>query len=186
MRRIMRKPVYAICEQQRRRSDCTSAQSDKHLCCSLPRQYNTSSFYMHNLKPQPSFCSRAGRFVSYLDGNPEDRFSRDVAQIMPFRKVNCRCANYCSTSLPTHAHVSSLPTHAHVSNLSHVTRNPVFGVCDQVRLKPAYSATETSQSLESLDIETRGIILSKQRTTKVLIRLRSTFVVRIGLKQVFS
>ena len=25
-----------------------------------------------------------------------------------------------------------------------VTRKPVFGVCDQVRLKPAYSATQTS------------------------------------------
>ena len=28
---------YAICEQQRRRSACTSAQSDQHLCCSLLR-----------------------------------------------------------------------------------------------------------------------------------------------------
>ena len=34
---VMRKPVYAICEQQRRRSACASAQSDQHLCCSLPR-----------------------------------------------------------------------------------------------------------------------------------------------------
>ena len=33
---IMRKPVYAICEQQRRRSACASAQSDQCLCCSLP------------------------------------------------------------------------------------------------------------------------------------------------------
>ena len=29
-----------------------------------------------------SLCSWAGRFVSYLVANPEDRFSRDVAQIM--------------------------------------------------------------------------------------------------------
>ena len=28
---------YAICEQQRRRSACASAQSDQHLCCSLLR-----------------------------------------------------------------------------------------------------------------------------------------------------
>ena len=28
----MRKPVYAICEQQRRRSACASAQSDQRLC----------------------------------------------------------------------------------------------------------------------------------------------------------
>ena len=34
---IVRKPVYAICEQQRRRSACAAAQSDQHLCCSLLR-----------------------------------------------------------------------------------------------------------------------------------------------------
>ena len=34
---VMRKPVYAICEQQRRSSACASAQSDQHLYCSLPR-----------------------------------------------------------------------------------------------------------------------------------------------------
>ena len=28
---------YVICEQQRRRSACASAQSDQHLCCSLLR-----------------------------------------------------------------------------------------------------------------------------------------------------
>ena len=33
----IRKPVYAIDEQQRRRSACASTQSDQHLCCSLPR-----------------------------------------------------------------------------------------------------------------------------------------------------
>ena len=34
---VMRKPVYAICEQQRSRSACASAESDQRLCCSLPR-----------------------------------------------------------------------------------------------------------------------------------------------------
>ena len=33
----MRKPVFAICEQQRCRSACTSVQSDQHLCYSLLR-----------------------------------------------------------------------------------------------------------------------------------------------------
>ena len=41
----------------------------------------TSSFYIWNFKPLASFCSWAGRFESYLVTNPEDRFSRDVAQI---------------------------------------------------------------------------------------------------------
>ena len=36
MSHIMRKPVYAICEQQSHKSACTSVQSDQHLCCSLP------------------------------------------------------------------------------------------------------------------------------------------------------
>ena len=34
---VMRKPVYGICEQQRHRSACASAQSDQHLFCLLPR-----------------------------------------------------------------------------------------------------------------------------------------------------
>ena len=34
---VMRKPVFALCEQQRGRSACTSAQTDQRLCCSLPR-----------------------------------------------------------------------------------------------------------------------------------------------------
>ena len=46
------------------------------------------------------------------------------------------------------------------------------GVSDQVRLKLACSATEASRSLEILVTETRDITLSRQRTTKALIRLR--------------
>ena len=36
MNHVMRKLVYDIREQQRRRSACASAQSDQRLCCSLP------------------------------------------------------------------------------------------------------------------------------------------------------
>ena len=53
-----------------------------------------------------------------------------------------------------------------------VTRKPVFGVCDQVRHKPGCAATEAGWRLEILDIETLGIVLSRQQTTKALIRLR--------------
>ena len=49
-----------------------------------------------------------------------------------------------------------------VSYMSHVMRKPVFGVCDQVRHKLACGATVASWSLEISDIETRGIILSRQ------------------------
>ena len=56
--------------------------------------------------------------------------------------------------------------------MSLVTRKPVFGVCDQVRHKPACTAAETTQGLEILDIASIGIILSKQWSAKALIRLR--------------
>ena len=76
--------------------------------------------------------------------------------------------------------------------LSNVTRKHVFGVCDQVRLKLACSAIETSQRLEILHLETTDIILSKQRNNKGadhtarVRRLICAFVVRIWQKQVFS
>ena len=36
MSRVVRKPVFAICEQQRRCSACTSTQSEQSLGVSLP------------------------------------------------------------------------------------------------------------------------------------------------------
>ena len=40
-------------------------------------------------------------------------------------------------------------------------KNVSSGIFDQVRFKPACSTTETSQSLEILDLASIGIILSK-------------------------
>ena len=58
-----------------------------------------------------------------------------------------------------------------IQHMINATRKPVFGVCDQLRLKPACSADKTSYGLESAAIASRGIILSKQRTTKADLRL---------------
>ena len=75
---------------------------------------------------------------------------------------------------------------------SNVMRKPVFRVCDQVRLKPASSATEASWSLAISYIATTGTILSKQQTIKVLIRLRgcagwsAPLLFTYGIRQVFS
>ena len=58
------------------------------------------------------------------------------------------------------------------SYMSHVTTKPAFGVCDQLSLKLACSATETSLGLEiSVLANGRGIVLSRQRTTKAVIIL---------------
>ena len=78
----MRKPVLAICEQQRRRSACASALSDQHLCCSLLGWNNTSTCNIQKFKTLASFWSWESRFESTLVKNPEDRFSRDVAQLL--------------------------------------------------------------------------------------------------------
>ena len=90
----------------------------------------------------------------------EGRFSHDMAHIILTwlsLGINCsgRKINYV------------------VYHMSHVTRKPVLGVCNQVRLKLAYSASESSYSLEISDVASLGNLLSRQWTTKALIRLRA-------------
>ena len=60
---------YAICKQQRRRSACAFAQSDQCLCCSLPRQNDTSSLHIRIFKSLAGLCSCADQFVSFLVGD---------------------------------------------------------------------------------------------------------------------
>ena len=50
--------------------------------CLDSRQYNIYTFYSHKFKTLASLCSWADQFVSYLVGNPEDRFSHDEAHII--------------------------------------------------------------------------------------------------------
>ena len=59
--------------------------------------------------------------------------------------------------------------------MSFITRKPVFGISDQVRLKLACSVTEASQRLEISYTETRDIILSRQQTTKLLAYAKSMY-----------
>ena len=56
-------------------------QYDQHFWYSLPRLFNTSSFYIWNFKTLASRCSWADRFESYLVANLENMFSCDEAQI---------------------------------------------------------------------------------------------------------
>ena len=63
MGRIMTKPVYAKCEQQRRRSACASTQSDQHLCyrwldsiISLVSISEISSLYIASVAAQAGLC----------------------------------------------------------------------------------------------------------------------------------
>ena len=75
---------YAICEQQRRRSACASAQSDHRLCCSLPRQNDTSIFYIRNFKilADLSVAEQVSLCLAWSE-TPEDTFSHGVAHLFP-------------------------------------------------------------------------------------------------------
>ena len=70
--------------------------------------------------------------------------------------------------------------------------NVSLGIFDQVTFKPACSATEASYNLETLDIASIHIILSKQWTTKVLIRLRgcagwsAPLLFAYGIRHIFA
>ena len=70
---------YSICEQQRCRLACASAQSDQHLWCSLPRWYSASSFYIWNVKTPAKLVAVAEQTgLSHTWSKiSEDTFSRD-------------------------------------------------------------------------------------------------------------
>ena len=70
-----------------------------------------------------------------------------------FVVVQLKCQNlyYCMQSDTQHV--------LQFCQLSPIMRKPVFGISDQVRLKHTCSATETSYSLETLDLASKGIIL---------------------------
>ena len=54
--------------------------------------------------------------------------------------------------------------------MSHVSTKPLFGVCDQLRLKPACSATETSLGLEISAIANKNQNRDPLRAMKTFIR----------------
>ena len=51
-------------------------------------------------------------------------------------------------------------------------RKPLFGICDHEMIKPVCSAKETSSKIEILHEASLAMILSRQRMTQTLIRLR--------------
>ena len=82
---VMRKPVYAICEQQRHRSACSL------ISASVVRFLDSIISLVSLLLTLANPCSWADWFVSYLVENPEDRFSHDEAQIIQASLRNYLC-----------------------------------------------------------------------------------------------
>ena len=102
------------------RSACTSAQSDKRLYCSLLREYNICRFYIRNFKTLASFCGCAGQFVSGLVEN----FQRHVLSCRG--SVNTtdhtsidRLVRFHSLNEPTHEIMALFVLRKHILQNAH-------------------------------------------------------------------
>ena len=114
---------YVICEQQRRRSDCASAQSDQRLCfCCLDSIISLDS--IAEISRLASLCSCAGRFVSGLVGN-------SWRHIFSWRGSDFFMLVYLNLSHPYYTWATTR------QNLS-------LGVSEEARHNPACAATEAS------------------------------------------
>ena len=58
------------------------AQSDQHLCYALFEKYHMQTCFRWNFNLVASLCSWGDWFETRFLGNPEDRFSRDEAQLI--------------------------------------------------------------------------------------------------------
>ena len=77
-----RKPDFVVCEQQRHRSACAFAQSDKHLCYSQSGKDNCPTSSMQNFKILAVLVAEQTGIGPYLVRNPKDSFSCVEVQIL--------------------------------------------------------------------------------------------------------
>ena len=96
------------------------------------------------------------------------KHANQISLLTVLKNYNSKNAKFLFTEASVEIHIVR-----HKKKMSLVTRKSVFGMYDQVRLKPASTADETPWNLEISAIASNGgIILSRQRTTKALIGLR--------------
>ena len=128
----------------------TKAQISLRICTvwSAPslfavRWYNTSSSYIQNFKPLANLCSRAGRFESYLVGNPEDRFSREEAHLKVLHVLNI-C--YHQQSSIQCYHIVSFCNHIVFSPVCHLYKCSYFscsGVIFCIKIRKIISVSNS-------------------------------------------
>ena len=78
----MRKPAFCICENKDADQLRGNREADQRLCF----RYTDSTTPLLpkseiSIKPLAILCGCTARFVSYLVGNPEDRFSHNEAHM---------------------------------------------------------------------------------------------------------
>ena len=125
---------YVICEQQRRRSACASAQSEQRFCRSLLRYYNISRFYNRDFKTPAGFCGCAGRFQSGLVGNSRRHI------------LSCRGSNVIKlTSMNVFFKITY--TFLIENQMSRDMSKPTKRLCAQRRLRSVWASAQSDQSL---------------------------------------
>ena len=132
MSHIMTKAVYAIIEQRRCRSVCTSTQSDQHLCCSLPRKCILSTGYKHlllepgaNPPHQLEACSHEPLLHIY---NHREYMRKPVYAII-CEQQRCRWV------------------HIHIVCSDSKQGLPVYAICEQQRHRSACPSVQSDQHL---------------------------------------
>ena len=119
MSHVMRRPVLQYANNKSAGQPAHPRSLISTFYCSLPRQYNSSSFYIQHLKSLASLCSWAVQFESYLVVNLEDRFSRDEAQIWVFNLSLLNVMYYFRLSKYLRYQVITLLLYRNVFNLIH-------------------------------------------------------------------
>ena len=115
--------TYRLCEQQRFRRACASAQSRQNLRCSLIQAVSQEE--PSDRKPDP--------WPLWMAGHAQLKFVMTECSKTQIRLMGLICH-----LVWMHKYMVK----PDFLNLSLIMRKPVFGVCDQGRLKPVCAATE--------------------------------------------
>ena len=110
---------YAICEQQRCRSACASAQSDQRLCCSLLRRNDSSSLCIRNFKILAA--EQVSLSLAWSE-TPEDAFSHGVAHMYCILVV----LKMDKSSTWFHIFLTSVHEHINKGGLSTIILQPLM------------------------------------------------------------
>ena len=131
MNRLMTKPSNDLCTQRRLRSAWASAQSDQSSLCAQWVAKDPS--FLHADREDSNQTGRMPRLNWVFAGRT------CILMVLSWGGSYLHLEEFLDKE--PHLWPSWVAVHMH---LSLVTRKPVFGVCDQVRLKPACLATKTS------------------------------------------
>ena len=143
MSHIMRKPVLAICEQQRCRSACASAQSDQHLCClhfvSIIPLVTISKISRLKLI---SVAEQASLSLTWSQIRRGFLVTRLIYYRLIYYNLNVTVLKYNIMEKPTYIEPTCMQSY-----VSRLMTKPTKWLCAQRRLRSVWASTQSDQSL---------------------------------------